>query len=51
MQLDILQLYLNGLVIFFTFFELSTSYMNQIIHFELIETTTQTLYITLTSIY
>ncbi len=37
MQLNILELYLNGFVIFFTIFELSTYYMNRIIHFELIE--------------
>jgi hypothetical protein len=51
MQLNILKLYLNDLVIFFTFFELSTFYMSWIIHFELIETTIQMLHITFTNMY
>jgi hypothetical protein len=51
MQLNILQLYLNGLVIFSHFLDYQHFYISWIIHFELIETTIQTLHIALTSIY
>ncbi len=51
MQLNILQLYLNGLVIFSHFLNCQHFYMSQIIHFELIETIIQTLHIALSSIY
>jgi hypothetical protein len=51
MQLNILQLYLNGLVNSFTFFEISTFLHESNVHFQLIETTIQTLHITLTNIY
>jgi hypothetical protein len=51
MKLNILQLYLNGLVFYFTFLELSTFYTSQIIHFEHIETIIQMLHIALITIY
>jgi hypothetical protein len=52
MPLNILQLYLNGIVIFFQFFlNYQHFYMSRIIHFELIETTIQTLHIALINIY
>jgi hypothetical protein len=52
MQLNILQIYLNGLMKIFTFLELGQHYcMNRIIHFELIEIIVQMLHITFTRIY
>jgi hypothetical protein len=51
MQLNIVQLYLNGLMKFLTFLKLSRYLREWIIHFELIETIIQTLHIALTSIY
>jgi hypothetical protein len=51
MQLNILQLYLNGLNFFSHFLNYQHFYMSQIIHFELIETTIQMLHIAFTNIY
>jgi hypothetical protein len=45
MQLNILQLYLNGLLIFSLFSNYQHFYMSWIIHFEFIETVIQTLHI------
>jgi hypothetical protein len=50
MQLNILQLYLNNLVSFFTFLELSTSLHELNDDFELIETIIQMLHISFVSI-
>jgi hypothetical protein len=51
MKLNILQLYLNGLVIFSHLLNYQHFYMNQITHFEHIETIIQMLHIALISIY
>jgi hypothetical protein len=51
MQLNILQLYLNGLEIFSHLLNYQHFYMSRIIHFELIETTIQMLHIAFTNIY
>jgi hypothetical protein len=52
MQLHILQLYLNDLMKKnYLFINYQHFYMSEIIHFELMETTIQTLHIALTSIY
>jgi hypothetical protein len=51
MWFNALQLYLKGLVNFFTFLELSTSLHELNIHFKLIEIIIQMLYIALINIY
>jgi hypothetical protein len=51
MQLNILQLYLNGLVMFSHFLNYQHLYTSRIIQFEFIEISIQTLHIAFTSIY
>jgi hypothetical protein len=51
MQLNILQLYLNGLLKFSHFLNYQHFYMSRIIYFELIETIIQMLHITITNIW
>jgi hypothetical protein len=51
MQLNILQLYLNGLGNFSHFLNYQHFYTSWVIHFELIETTIQMLHIALFNIY
>jgi hypothetical protein len=51
MQLNILQSYSNAFIFFSHFLKYQHFYMNQIVHFELIEINIQTLHITFISIY